>query len=218
MGAVMSLSTVTKHTYKLITRAESATLSSSWRHCVHAMIHAPLPEVKLFGWIPVRNAVLMEMRFDGRIGFPGGYVDDSDSSFEDALLREFNEELGELPKMFRFLPDDYLFCHMFNEKKLCLHFYCKQVTFQEFLEIEKRSMEQEYGGYEVLGTLRVPLYIMYDRRGGLPAFLRNNFIGNSKEQLLEAIRLKELVPLNFLNECVNLSNEIDKLSSESRGI
>ena len=55
---------------------------------------------------------------------------------------------------------------------------------------------------------------MYDRRGGFPAFLRNNFIGNCKEQLLETIRLKELIPLQVLNDSITLSKEKDNMSSE----
>ena len=91
----------------------------------------------------------MQMRFDGRIGFPGGAVDDSDKTLEDALLRECKEEMGELPKKLKFLPNDHLFCHLFLEKKICLHFYCKQVTYEEFLKIEKKNGDQHYEGYEV---------------------------------------------------------------------
>lgn len=43
--------------------------------------------------------------------------------------------------------------------------------------------------------MRVPLYIMRDGEGGLPAFLENSFIGAAREQLLEALRdLKLLDP------------------------
>lgn len=36
--------------------------------------------------------------------------------------------------------------------------------------------------------MRVPLYTLRDGVGGLPAFLENTFIGNAREQLLEAIQ------------------------------
>lgn len=36
--------------------------------------------------------------------------------------------------------------------------------------------------------MRVPLYILQDGVGGLPAFLENSFIGASREQLLEALQ------------------------------
>lgn len=40
----------------------------------------------------------------------------------------------------------------------------------------------------MLGLVRVPLYTLRDGVGGLPAFLENTFIGNAREQLLEAIQ------------------------------
>lgn len=41
---------------------------------------------------------------------------------------------------------------------------------------------------QVFGLVRVPLYILRDGVGGLPAFLENSFIGASREQLLEALQ------------------------------
>jgi len=41
--------------------------------------------------------------------------------------------------------------------------------------------------YQVLGWIRVPLYTMEDGYNGFPAFLDNNFVGNAREQLLEAL-------------------------------
>lgn len=89
------------------------------------------------------------MRFDGRLGFPGGFVDDTDASLEDALLREVCEEMGDLPSSLRFLPEDYLFAFRFEEKKYCLHFYAKEVSYNEYLSIEARTGHQLYEGFEV---------------------------------------------------------------------
>lgn len=36
--------------------------------------------------------------------------------------------------------------------------------------------------------MRVPLYTLQDGVGGLPAFLKNTFIGIAREQLLEALQ------------------------------
>lgn len=41
--------------------------------------------------------------------------------------------------------------------------------------------------------MRVPLYILRDGGGGLPAFLENSFIGAAREQLLEALQDLELL-------------------------
>lgn len=39
----------------------------------------------------------------------------------------------------------------------------------------------------MLGTVRVPLYTMGDHYRGFPAFLKHNFIGCSREQLVAAL-------------------------------
>lgn len=39
----------------------------------------------------------------------------------------------------------------------------------------------------------MPLYILQDGVGGLPAFLGNSFIGASREQLLEALQDLEIL-------------------------
>ncbi|KAK2510803.1 hypothetical protein Q9966_016804 [Columba livia] len=42
-----------------------------WRHACHVLLYAPLPA----GSPPPGYAVLMQLRFDGRFGFPGGLVE-----------------------------------------------------------------------------------------------------------------------------------------------
>ena len=91
----------------------------------------------------------MQMRFDGRFGFPGGFVDDTDISLEDALYRELNEEMGNLPKNFRIITSDYIMSHLLEEKRHCLHFYGKEVPFDQYLEIEKRDGKQVDTSFEV---------------------------------------------------------------------
>lgn len=41
--------------------------------------------------------------------------------------------------------------------------------------------------------IRCPLYTMRDGIGGLPSFLRNNFIGNAKEQLILGLKQEEIL-------------------------
>ena len=91
----------------------------------------------------------MQMRFDGRFGFPGGFVDDTDMSLEDALYRELNEEMGNLPPNFKINACDYIMTHLLEEKRHCLHFYGKEVPFNQYLEIEKRDGKQSDTGFEV---------------------------------------------------------------------
>ena len=89
------------------------------------------------------------MRFDGRLGFPGGFVDPEDASLEVALKRELSEEMGAMPENFEIQPEDYMFAYRMEEKQYCLHFYAKQVTWQEFKTIETRPEAEPFEGFEV---------------------------------------------------------------------
>lgn len=183
------------------------------RHCVHTMIHCPVADVKLFNnpKLVIKNTILMMMRHDGRLGFPGGFVDADDENLEAGALRELVEELGNVPENFKILPSDYMYSH--RTGKLCLHLFIKEVTFEEFLQIETRNGQQDYSGFEVLGPVRVPLFVMGDKRSGFPAFLRNNFIGNARQQLIDGIRKKQLLDDDILEQYISLSKERDDVSS-----
>ncbi|XP_021063344.1 U8 snoRNA-decapping enzyme [Mus pahari] len=172
--------------------SEALALGPGWRHACHALLYAPDPR-KLFGRIPMRFAVLMQMRFDGRLGFPGGFVDAQDSCLEDGLNRELREELGEAMSAFRVDRSDYRSSHIAARPRVVAHFYAKRLTLEQLQAVETRASQAKDHGLEVLGLVRVPLYILRDGVGGLPAFLENSFIGAAREQLLEALQDLELL-------------------------
>ncbi|XP_031199438.1 U8 snoRNA-decapping enzyme [Mastomys coucha] len=172
--------------------SEALALGPGWRHACHALLYAPDPR-KLFGRIPMRFAVLMQMRFDGRLGFPGGFVDAQDSCLEDGLNRELREELGEATSAFRVERSDYRSSHIAARPRVVAHFYAKRLTLEQLQTVEARAPQAKDHGLEVLGLVRVPLYILRDGGGGLPAFLENSFIGAAREQLLEALQDLELL-------------------------
>ncbi|CAI9175918.1 unnamed protein product [Rangifer tarandus platyrhynchus] len=167
--------------------AEALQLGPGWRHACHALLYAPDPGL-LFGRIPLRYAVLMQMRFDGRLGFPGGFVDLRDGSLEDGLNRELGEELGEAAAAFRVERADYRSSHAGSRPRVVAHFYTKLLSLEQLTAVEMGAPRARDHGLEVLGLVRVPLYTLRDGVGGLPAFLENTFIGNAREQLLEAIQ------------------------------
>ncbi|XP_072827336.1 U8 snoRNA-decapping enzyme [Vicugna pacos] len=167
--------------------AEALQLGPGWRHACHALLYAPDPGL-LFGRIPLRYAVLMQMRFDGRLGFPGGFVNLQDGSLEDGLNRELDEELGEAAAAFRVERADYRSSHAGSRPRIVAHFYAKRLTLEQLTAVEMGAPRARDHGLEVLGLVRVPLYTLRDGVGGLPAFLENTFIGNAREQLLEALQ------------------------------
>ncbi|KAM6160204.1 U8 snoRNA-decapping enzyme [Erethizon dorsatum] len=167
--------------------AEALALGPGWRHACHALLYAPDPGM-LFGRIPLRYAVLMQMRFDGRLGFPGGFVDSQDSTLEDGLNRELREELGEAVSAFSVERTDYCSSHAGTRPRVVTHFYTKRLTLEQLEAVEAGAPKAKDHGLEVLGLVRVPLYTLRDGVGGLPAFLENSFIGVAREQLLEALQ------------------------------
>ncbi|XP_036048804.1 U8 snoRNA-decapping enzyme [Onychomys torridus] len=172
--------------------SEALALGPGWRHACHALLYAPDPR-KLFGRIPIRFAVLMQMRFDGRLGFPGGFVDAQDCSLEDGLNRELREELGDAVAAFRVERSDYRSSHLAANQRVVAHFYAKRLTAEQLQAVEARAPQAKDHGLEVLGLVRVPLYILRDGVGGLPTFVENTFIGDAREQLLDALQDLELM-------------------------
>ncbi|XP_030315753.1 tudor-interacting repair regulator protein isoform X2 [Calypte anna] len=157
---------------KPLTRYEAMRLGPGWSHSCHAMLYAPNPGM-LFGRIPLRYAVLMQMRFDGLLGFPGGFVDRRYWSLEDE-----------------------------GPHRVVAHFYARQLTLEELHTIEISAVHSRDHGMEVMGMVRVPLYTQKDRMGGLPNFLANSFVGTAKFQLLFALKILNMVPEEKLAEAV----------------
>ncbi|KAJ7317427.1 hypothetical protein JRQ81_003589 [Phrynocephalus forsythii] len=179
-----------------------------WKHACHILLYAPCPG-RLFGMIPLRYAVLMQMRFDGRLGFPGGFVDPQDGSLEEGLSRELQEELGPGAALLQVAENDY-FNSFISEKprQVVAHFYVKQLSLEQLRALEERATQAKDHGLEVMGLMRVPLYTLRDGVGGLPAFLSNTFIGNAREQLIQVLEVFHLVPREMLQKAVHAARKM----------
>uniref|UniRef100_A0A8B9DND7 Nudix hydrolase 16 like 1 n=1 Tax=Anser cygnoides TaxID=8845 RepID=A0A8B9DND7_ANSCY len=149
---------------------------------------------------PNRAALLqMQMRFDGLLGFPGGFVDRRYWSLEDGLNRVLGLGLG----CVRLTEADYLCSHLTEgPHRVVAHFYARQLTLEELHTIEISAVHSRDHGLEVMGMVRVPLYTQKDRMGGLPNFLGNSFVGTAKFQLLFALKILNMVPEEKLAEAV----------------
>ncbi|XP_006511908.1 U8 snoRNA-decapping enzyme isoform X2 [Mus musculus] len=134
--------------HRKVELSEALALGPDWRHACHALLYAPDPR-KLFGRIPMRFAVLMQMRFDGRLGFPGGFVDAQDSCLEDGLNRELREELGEAMSAFRVERSDYRSSHIAARPRVVAHFYAKRLTLEQLQAVEARAPQAKDHGLEV---------------------------------------------------------------------
>ena len=194
--------------YRVISRANALILPNSYRHAAHVMLHSPCgKDKKLFGYYPVHHAVMLQLRFDGTLGFPGGFIEDGES-IENGLKRELSEELGPTAGGINFTESDLVISQVCPEKPVCLHFYCKNIEVDVLQTIEKEVLDSPQYGLETLGFVRCPLYTMRDNHGGLPSFLANNFIGNGREQLLKGLKHEGLLSTDEIDEAVLLYKHI----------
>lgn len=107
----------------------------------------------------------MQMRFDGRLGFPGGFVNLRDGSLEDGLNRELSEELGEAAAAFRVERADYRSSHASSSPQVVAHFYAKPLTLEQLTAVERGAPHAPDHGLEV-GPARNPRPVPSPRRRG----------------------------------------------------
>jgi len=185
------------------------------RHAVHGMIWSPwdnaLTTLDQHKYNP-RAAVMMQLRFDGHLGFPGGMVSKTEKmtgldqaavleKLTDTLNRELVEEVNMDCDKLSFKPEHYCYSqrHATNDAVVC-HFYTIKTNLQVFHNLEIRSLTAEDFGIETLGHVRVPLYKMHDGYRGFYAFLQNNFIGNSRSQLFRGLLVNNILSLDEVKE------------------
>lgn len=67
--------------FKEISYKDSLELNESYKHATHCLLWCR-NDAKLWDY-DLKASCMMQLRFDGHIGFPGGFVDPSDKSLED---------------------------------------------------------------------------------------------------------------------------------------
>lgn len=170
--------------YKVI-RWEEALSLTDCRHAAHCCIYSlnPRPQMVIHERYPTKAAVLMQPRFDGRIGFPGGMGKKGEDVLS-MLNRELNEEINLDLERFAVTGNGHVISHKCITSPICNHFFKLEVSMDDFELIERETFKAREYGNETFGTLRVPLFTMEDGFRGLPAFLCNTFAGNAGDQLL----------------------------------
>uniref|UniRef100_A0A8C2I2N5 U8 snoRNA-decapping enzyme n=1 Tax=Cyprinus carpio TaxID=7962 RepID=A0A8C2I2N5_CYPCA len=219
-----------------ITR-EDALTREGYRHACHIMLYGD-SSAKLFGKIPIKHIVLMQMRFDGLLGFPGGLVNPSEETLEAGLSRELHEEVGVAVPVG--VDNHVSSCLSPSCPRLITHFYIKKMTESELKEMEKAAVATatDHGlevktlsvisrvckctykillcifliCLQVLGMVRVPLYFLKNG-GGLPYFLSHSFISNSRAQLLSALQRCRLLSQGELEKAVRQAEQMRRTNS-----
>jgi len=111
---------------------------ASSTQAAHCLIYAENNE-KIFGIYAARAAILMQLRYDGYFGFPGGLIDDGEDLIN-AINRELAEEMNLNTDTHQVSHKDHVISHWSEKRKLALHFYKLKVTMTELIEIEKKRV------------------------------------------------------------------------------
>lgn len=100
----------------------------------------------------------MQLRFDGRFGFPGGLVDAGDESLEAGLERELREELGPAAARLRVRPRHHRGARAHPAGSgsgggagLVTHFYIRALRLEELVAVERGAPRAAEHGLEVRG-------------------------------------------------------------------
>ncbi|MDD4884043.1 MAG: NUDIX domain-containing protein [Sulfuricurvum sp.] len=165
---------------------------SPWRYFKDDMQHLKCP------------ALIMIDRWDGRMGFPGGTVNEGESLLE-ALVREIKEEVGITVKPDKVHPI------VSHENRLVTHLYGLKVLEAEFLHIYyhilnnfSRSIllhayeegDASHFMSEITGIKIVPL--IHHENKGINKFLENSFAGATRNDL--EVLLSEIFHLDPWSE------------------
>ncbi len=127
---------------------------------------------------------IMQMRWDGKIGFPGGKVDEGETLLE-AVKRELKEELGIVfPEKF------YSPVSTFYNDKVATHLFEVKVDELILLSLITRLSPIAQIGSEVLGVMLVPLCNTTDIHLEHDNFLQHNFIASAKLELMNFVKEK----------------------------
>jgi len=177
------------------------------RQACHVAIWAPVG-YKLWGQVPAGHAILMQVRFDGLIGFPGGLVDSlEDGRLEDLAVAANRELSEELSANVAVDDGDYAGCIYLPEQEICTHLFAKRVD-EATLDALERDALTAHDRFEVCGTLRCPCYALPARANGgasnkgFGLFIQQHFAGNAKQQLLRLVRERGLVATEVFEEAV----------------
>jgi len=116
--------------------------------------------------------VMMQLRWDGTFGFPGGKVD-GEETLREALVREVQEEVN---YNIQHLIDKVHLVGSYStkERKMCQHCFGIHVPYEELKRIRMCSLTGEHIDSENSGSVLVHI-MNYGPNSGFEAFRQNNF-------------------------------------------
>jgi U8 snoRNA-decapping enzyme len=117
--------------------------------------------------------VLMQLRWDGKIGFPGGKVDEGETKIQ-ALVRELEEEIDLDISYFAGTRLEHLVSYYNADEDIDIHCYSFEVTEKEMSRILLCAQQTTSHKAEVGGVFAIQI-ADYGDKGGFKEFRKNNF-------------------------------------------
>lgn len=117
--------------------------------------------------------VLIQARWDGKLGFCGGHVDTEDKSLKEAVLREMYEEINFDANMDNLVP-----FKTFANEKVHIHSFLYEVDEKKIKKIYRNSQDADHFGAENCGSI-----IMQIHEKSIPALMKGCWSGTAKEEL-----------------------------------
>lgn len=137
---------------------------------------------------------LLMNRWDGCIGFPGGFVENNET-LEQGLIREVQEELNWNINNYPLTPISTYEFKTLKGLDIVSHFYTVETTFEDLLEILKNACTAEHFIIENTGAFIAHLED-YELGKGYKNLLQSGLIANAKVQLIDLLVKKEIISLD----------------------
>lgn len=126
-------------------------------------------------------SILMINRWDGKIGFPGGKIDEGETQLQ-ALRRELKEEIN------YDLVTTPLYVCMVETPRAFLYFYRLEVSFEEMKEIMRNAQNAEHFYCEITGVFLQHLRTYADDKGLRSLLKSGNLCPGVEEEIKTLMR------------------------------
>lgn len=128
--------------------------------------------------------VLAQMRWDGKLGFPGGNVESHHNTLIEAIKSELEEEIN----LININEDNLIPLVTFSDEKKHISSFAYKVTYEELKEIQKNSFNSKHFYTENCGSV---LFQIHEK--SVDNLKQQVFSGTGKDELLYLIEKMNLI-------------------------
>lgn len=140
--------------------------------------------------------LLMQLRGDGKLGFAGGKVEKGESLIT-ALKREADEEYAldiDETMLKKIKP-----LSTYATKNSNIHSFMIELDYDTIKLFQQNASKSKHFLAEVQGY-NLPPIVDYANGKGIKEYLKNNFSGTAKQEILDLLKIEQLVSAELLQE------------------